>query len=92
MKWEAADSTLSPDPKQFLKELPKNSLFFCCKCYQYVFEIEKQRHFPDCKDTLDMALKFTDSFRKTAWERLERIAALARYTKVKTWEVEELYR
>jgi hypothetical protein len=39
-----------------------------------------------------MALKYTDYFRKTAWERLERIAELARYTKAKSWEVEELYR
>lgn len=39
-----------------------------------------------------MTLKYSDSFRKIAWQRLERIAELARYVKVKSWEVGELYR
>lgn len=43
------------DPEAFIESLPKNTLFFCCECYQYIFDIEKNRHFPDCKDQLNMA-------------------------------------
>lgn len=72
LEWqqEDAESAVKRDPKQFLSSIPKNSLFFCCTCFQYVFEIEKQRHFPDCKDALLVTDKLAPAFRSTAWERL----------------------
>jgi len=39
LKWRPAkgSSVLEETGRSFIEKLPKNTLFYCCKCYQYIF-------------------------------------------------------
>ena len=39
LKWRPSkeSSVLEETGRSFIEKLPKNTLFYCCKCYQYVF-------------------------------------------------------
>lgn len=52
LKWKPAEgsSLILLLPETFISSIPKNQLFYCCRCYQYIFEVEKHRHFPECRD------------------------------------------
>lgn len=93
IKWRLREepSSRGRDPEGFIDSLPKNAVFYCCECFQYVFEIEKKRHFPDCRDRVDVSRLNRESYAPVGWERLEKLVELALYTGVKTWEVEQLY-
>lgn len=80
------------EPEEFIDALPKNSVFFCCKCFQYVFEIEKRRHYPDCKDIVNLNETRNELFQTMADRRIKNIVELARYTKTRTSEMEHLYK
>ena len=89
LRWRPAESvSVGRRERTFLSGLGKDELFYCCRCYQYVFEVERERHFPSCRDSV--------TFREgqavvTGWERLERLVELARYTGTNVREVEDLW-
>jgi hypothetical protein len=87
LKWQPTESSAGTcrNPDEFIESLPVNSLFFCCACCQYVFEIEKKRHHPDCKDRLREENR--GKREKIGWQRLDRIVELARYAQVKNYEL-----
>ena len=51
----------------------KNTLFYCTNCFVYVFDIEKSRHWPDCKDAVSERERKELDFYKKALRKLERI-------------------
>ena len=74
---------LSRDSKYFIENLPKNSLFYCTYCCQYVFDIEKKRHYPQCKDEWNAPTKIPQDYAVWAYQKLAIIVQLAQYTSTK---------
>lgn len=93
IKWGLKEgaSSWKRDPEGFIDSLPRNAVFYCCECFQYVFEIEKKRHFPDCRNRVDVNRQNRESFAALGWGRLDKLVELSAYTGVKAWEVEQLY-
>jgi hypothetical protein len=56
-----------------------------------VFGIEKSRHFPDCRDRVEVTRQNRENFALLGWERLRKLVELATYSGIKVWEIEQLY-
>ena len=73
VKWGESGKEKTVNAKEFIDGLGKNELFYCCGCFQYVFEIEKGRHFPECRDQLDFPNIPKDKVLEVCWGRLEKV-------------------